>query len=307
MSCFPISAGSGVIHDSRRTVIAEPPRRRPVTTPLVTPPDLASELTGKQPPVLLDVRWTLAGSDRAAYLAGHLPRAIFVDLDRELAAPVGNGSLGRHPLPDPPELERTWRAAGVGSGRPVVVYDARDGSSAARAWWLLRWSGVADVRVLDGGFAGWSSAGLPVEEGQGPAPAPGNMEVHPGGMPTIDPDDAATLGDRGALLDARVAGRYRGDFEPIDPIAGHIPGAASLPAGDLLQADGTFRSADELKNLFADRGIAAGTVAGAYCGSGVTACHLVLGGAVAGIELALYPGSWSQWCALGRPVATGAG
>ena len=273
--------------------------------PLISPARLAQLLAGERPPIVLDVRWTLAGADRDGYLEGHVPGAVFVDLDAELAAPVGDGMAGRHPLPDPEALQQVWRRAGIRAGDQVVAYDARDGSSAARAWWLLRWSGVADARVLDGGFAGWRSAARPVESGAGGEPVPGDVRVEPGGMPTVDAARAGELAAAGGLVDARAAARYRGEVEPIDPVAGHIPGAASLPLTTLVDDAGAFRPVGELRERFAAAGIRPGDTAAAYCGSGVTACHLVLGGAVAGIDLALYPGSWSQWCAVGAPVETG--
>ena len=277
-----------------------------MATVLVSAMDLAEELVGAHPPVVLDVRWNLTGSDRNAYLAGHIPGALFVDLDTELAAPVSDGALGRHPLPDPDALEQTWRRAGIRDADSVVVYDARDASAAARAWWLLRWSGLSDVRVLDGGFAAWESVGLRVKAGAGSPLLPGSVTVRPGNMATVDQDDAAGMASRGRLLDARAAARYRGEVEPIDPVAGHIPGAVNLPFSDLLAADGRLKPVADLRAAFEAAGIRPGVAAAASCGSGVTACHLVLAGAVAGLDIALYPGSWSQWCALGRPVETGA-
>ena len=272
---------------------------------LVAAVELAEELIGDRPPVVLDVRWSLAGSDIEAYRAGHVPGALFLDLDRDLAGPVGDGSGGRHPLPDPAALQATWRRVGIRPTDGVVVYDADNAAAAARAWWLLRWSGLADVRVLDGGMAAWAAAGLWVKAGHGTPLVPGTVRVRPGGMPTVDADGAAELAAAGALVDARAAARYRGETEPIDPVAGHVPGAVNLPFPAVLTDDGRFRSAAEIRAAFAGVGITPGAPAAASCGSGVTACHLVLAGAIAGIDLALYPGSWSQWCALGRPVATG--
>jgi thiosulfate/3-mercaptopyruvate sulfurtransferase len=276
-----------------------------MTAVLVAAVDLAEELIGDRPPVVLDVRWTLAGSDPDGYRAGHVPGALFVDLDRDLAAPVGDGTGGRHPLPDPAALQATWRRVGIRATDGVVVYDAGNASAAARAWWLLRWSGLSDVRVLDGGMAAWAAAGLWVKAGGGTPLVPGTVRVRPGGMPVVGADGAGELAAAGALVDARAAARYRGENEPVDPVAGHIPGAVNLPFTELLTEDGRFRPAAEIRAAFAGVGITPGTTAAASCGSGVTACHLVLAGAVAGIELALYPGSWSQWCALERPVAVG--
>lgn len=272
---------------------------------LVSAVDLAEELVGDRPPVVLDVRWSLAGSDLNSYREGHIPGSMFVDLDRELAAPVGDGSLGRHPLPSPLELQTTWRRVGIRDTDSVVVYDAKDSSSAARAWWLLRWSGLSDVRVLNGGIAAWADAGLRIKAGAGSPLVPGNVTVRPGAMPTVDVSSAGDIALRGALLDARAAARFRGEVEPIDPVAGHIPGAVNVPFSSLVEPDGRFKPASELRELFAAAGVTSGMSAAASCGSGVTACHLVLAGAEAGIELALYPGSWSQWCALGLPVEVG--
>ena len=273
--------------------------------PLISPAHLAQLLAGERPPVVLDVRWTLAGADRDGYLEGHVPGAVFVDLDAELAGPVGDGMAGRHPLPDPQALQLVWRRAGIRAGDRVVAYDARDGSSAARAWWLLRWSGLADARVLDGGFAGWRSAAQPVESGRrrrtGARRRPRRTRRDGHRRRRRGPASSPAAG---GLVDARAAARYRGEVEPIDPVAGHIPGAASLPLTTLVDDAGAFRPVGELRERFAAAGIRPGDTAAAYCGSGVTACHLVLGGAVAGVDLALYPGSWSQWCAVGGPVET---
>lgn len=289
-------------------------------SPLVTSAELAQLLSGNSrpaaAPVLLDVRWTLAGSDRAGYLQAHIPGAHFIDLDQQLAGTAGEG--GRHPLPAVSELQAAWRAAGVGDGSTVVVYDGGSGLAAARAWWLLRWSGLRTVRVLDGGFPAWSAdARRPLAAGSQVQPRPGTITVTPGSMPVVDVDEAADLAtsESGVLLDARAAVRFRGEIEPLDPVAGHIPGAVNLPIAELLEADGTFRSAVDIGAAFgaagvgptadALRGTGSPTVA-ASCGSGVTACQLILAGELAGLELALYAGSYSQWCALGRPIAVGA-
>lgn len=279
---------------------------------LITPTELAAELAGASgiTPVLLDVRWTLAGADHAAHLAGHIPGALFVDLDTELAGPPGNG--GRHPLPAAPDLQRLWRDLGLDDDDHVVVYDAKDSSVAARAWWLLRWSGfgsgAGSVRVLDGGFAGWVDAGRPTETGPVRRPGGGTAQARPGGLPTVDIDAAAAAADASdrVLLDARAAARYRGEVEPVDPVAGHIPGAVNLPLTDLVDDAGRFRPPPALLERFAAVGVTpAGVAAVASCGSGVTACHLVLAGALVDIELALFPASYSGWCAAGRSIATG--
>jgi thiosulfate/3-mercaptopyruvate sulfurtransferase len=272
---------------------------------LVSPAALAGELAGEPGPVLLDVRWRLGGPPGLdSYRAGHLPEAVFVGLDRDLAGPPGPG--GRHPLPDPAAFTDAMRLAGVSQDRPVVVYDDRDAMAAARAWWLLRYFGHEHVRVLDGGFQAWLAAGLPVSTAD-PAGKPGDFTARPGHMPTLDAAGAADMARTGLLLDARAGERYRGEQEPIDPVAGHIPGAVSAPTADHVNPDGTFRTAAEL----ADRFVALGadprvTTVGAYCGSGVTAAHEVLALALAGLPAALYVGSWSNWIAdPTRPVATG--
>ncbi len=263
-------------------------------------------LAAGERPVLLDVRWAL-GDDRGRekYLAGHLPGAVYVDLETELADPP-DPSLGRHPMPSLQRLQAAARRWGIGSGRPVVAYDDAGGLAAARAWWLLRWGGLTDVRLLDGGLAAWLRAGGALEAGEVVPPA-GDVVLTAGGLPVVEADDAAALPGRGGvLLDARAAERYRGEVEPVDPRAGHVPGATSAPTTANLAGDGTFLPAEDLAARFAALGVRPDTDVGVYCGSGVTAAHEVAALAVAGIEAALWPGSWSQWSAdPDRPVATG--
>ncbi|MCR6690752.1 sulfurtransferase [Cellulomonas sp.] len=263
---------------------------------------LAQALAGDEPPVLLDVRWALGRTDgHEQYLAAHLPGAVYVDLDTELAAPP-SAEHGRHPLPEVAALESAARRWGVREGSSVVVYDASGGTSAARAWWLLRWAGVRDVRLLDGGLAAWTAAGLALEPGQ-VTPEPGDVVLVGGAMPTVDADGAAAWD--GALLDARASERYRGEVEPVDARAGHIPGAVSAPTAENLDASGEFLPADRLRERFRALGAAAGAPVAVYCGSGVTAAHEVAALASIGVEAALYPGSWSQWSAdPSRPAAT---
>ncbi|MBO4208559.1 sulfurtransferase [Micromonospora echinofusca] len=267
---------------------------------------LRAELAGDDPPALLDVRWRLTGPPgRDDYRAGHLPGAVFVDLDAELCGTPG--PRGRHPLPDPGDLQRVLRAAGVRAGRPVVVYDGGDGMAAARAWWTLRWAGHDAVRVLHGGFPAWVAADGPVRTDV-PTPSAGDVTVRPGALPVLDATAAAGLAGSGTLLDVRVAPRYRGESEPVDPVAGHIPGAVNLPAGGYVGPDGRFPAADALRSRFAGAGVTDGVPVGAYCGSGVTAAQAVLALHLAGRpDAALYVGSWSEWVAdPSRPVATGA-
>ncbi|WP_442811872.1 sulfurtransferase [Streptomyces sp. NBC_01803] len=274
-------------------------------TAMISTAGLRAELApGNAPPgrpVLLDVRWQLGGPPgRPAYAAGHLPGAVYVDLDSELAAPPGPG--GRHPLPDLEVFGAAMRRAGVSHGRPVVIYDGGQGWGAARAWWLLRWTGHERVRVLDGGLAAWDGE-LTTEV---PEPAGGDFTPRPGALPVLDAAAAARLARSGVLLDARAGERYRGEVEPIDPVGGHIPGARSAPTTENVGPDGRLRSAAELAARFAELGAVPGAAVGVYCGSGVSGAHEILALAVAGVDAALYPGSWSEWTAdPGRPVARG--
>ena len=254
---------------------------------------------------LLDVRWTLVAPEAGhpAYLEGHIPGAVFVDLHHELADPSQPATEGRHPLPSIESLQASARAWGVTTGRPVVVYDDSSGMAAARAWWLLRHAGVADVRVLDGGLRAWQG---PLESGS-VVPAPGDVVLEYGAMPVLSVDEAAAFPATGALLDARAGERYRGETEPIDPRAGHIPGAISAPTTENVGPDGRFLPVADLRARFAALGVDGTRPVAAYCGSGVTAAHELLALAAAGIDGALYPGSWSQWSNLpDRPVAVGA-
>ncbi|WP_432174388.1 sulfurtransferase [Streptomyces sp. Tue6028] len=268
---------------------------------IITAPELASDLAGPNPPVLLDVRWQLGGPNlRDEYEKAHIPGAVFVDLDSELAGPAG--AAGRHPLPDLEVFGSAMRAAGVSADRDVVVYDGGQGWAAARAWWLLGYSGHPSVRVLDGGFAAWNG---PVSS-ERPAPEPGSFAPAPGARPLLDADGAAALARTGVLLDARAGERYRGEVEPIDPVGGHIPGAVSAPTSENVEADGRFLPAAELADRFKSLGAVATSEVGVYCGSGVSGAHEVLALAVAGIPAALYVGSWSEWSRDGsRPVAVG--
>ena len=271
--------------------------------PLVTARQLAAELAGADAPVVLDCRWALAsGADRAGYDQGHLPGAVFVDLDRELAGPPGRG--GRHPLPDPAAFQAAMRRAGIRGDRAVVAYDQGDPGGAARAWWLLGWSGHPDARVLDGGLPAWVAAGLPLTT-EVPDPEPGDFTARPGGRPMADAAEAARLAATGVLLDVRAPARYQGLEEPVDPVAGHIPGARNAPITEFAGEQGLVPP-DRLRELLAAHGVGGGTPAGAYCGSGVAAAHLVLALEAAGVPAALYVGSWSDWITdPSRPVATG--
>jgi thiosulfate/3-mercaptopyruvate sulfurtransferase len=249
---------------------------------------------------VVDCRFTLGepGAGEEAYLAGHVPRAAFLDLDRDLAAPAG--PRGRHPLPAPEDFERAARRAGIAAGARVVAYDEAGEGGAARLWWLLRHFGHRRVSVLDGGLEGWRSAGLPLAAGP-EAVEPGDFRARARKGDTVEADDLLA-GER-LLLDARAPERFRGEVEPIDPVAGHIPGARNVPFAELAPR-GVFLAADELRERLQRAGAAPGRELVAYCGSGVTACTLVLAAELAGLVPArLYPGSWSEWSGRGYPTA----
>ena len=275
--------------------------------PLVDVDALAAGISGDPPPTLLDVRWQLGGPPgRDSYLVGHLPGAVYADLDTDLAGPPGRG--GRHPLPDVATAQHALRRLGVSDDRPVVVYDDQDGSVAARAWWVLRWLGHRDVRLLDGGLRAWQSAGMPVEAGDVTATL-GDFTARPGGLPVLDAEAAAQTAQVGLLLDVRAAERYRGEVEPVDPVAGHVPGAVSAPTTANVDDAGRFHAPAELRARFEKLGVRQDAPVGAYCGSGVNAAHTVLALEVAGLlgsPAALYAGSWSEWVTdPSRPVARG--
>ncbi len=272
---------------------------------LVSPDELLSRPPGEV--VLIDVQWNLTSTGgppgRELYAAAHLPGAHFLDLDTELAGPPGAG--GRHPLPTATTVQAALRRCGVDDDSAVVVYDQGPSYAAARAWWVLRYFGVGDVRVLDGGLAAWHSAVGPTTD-LVPAPGRGTVEARPGQQPVLDAAGAAQCAARGVLLDARAVERFAGETEPLDPVAGHVPGAVSAPTTGNAEEDGRFHPASVLRERFADLGVDGTRPVGAYCGSGVTAAHQVLALHEAGIEAALYVGSWSDWVTdPGRPVATG--
>jgi thiosulfate/3-mercaptopyruvate sulfurtransferase len=251
--------------------------------------------------VLADVRWYLDGrSGRDAYDGGHLPGAVFVDLDAVLAAPPTTEG-GRHPLPDPEDFARGMAGLGVGNGDTVVAYDDDGGVMAARLVWMLRTTGH-DAALLDGGIAAWDG---PLETETPPRP-PASFAPVPWPADRIaTADDAADRAN--VVVDARTRDRYLGAENPIDTRFGHVPGAHSLPSRENLGPDGRFLPAGDLRARFEALGIRPGTPVVSYCGSGVTACHNLLAMERAGVgEGRLFPGSWSQWSAdEGRPVATG--
>jgi thiosulfate/3-mercaptopyruvate sulfurtransferase len=251
------------------------------------------------------VRWRLGRSDgREQYVAGHIPSAAYVDLPTELADPPADpvDVRGRHPLPGAARFADAMRRCGVSAERPVVVYDDWAGMAAARAWWLLGYHGHRDVALLDGGWSVWREAGLDIETGEH-ATAPGDFEADPGHLPLLDAAGAARVAEHGLLLDARAPERFRGEVEPVDPVAGHVPGARSAPATGNLRGD-RFRPLAELREVYAATdGV---EEVAAYCGSGVNAAHDVFALHLLGREAALYAGSWSGWVAdPTRPVGTG--
>ena len=251
----------------------------------------AAELLRTLPEVsVLDVRYRTGGhAGPEAFAEGHVPGAAYVDLDRDLAGPPGAG--GRHPLPARDDFVAAMRRAGVSGARPVVVYDDWSGHAAGRAWWLLRHHGHPDVRVLDGAWPAWRAAGGAVETGT-PAVPPGDFEP---GEPLVDVVEVGDVPAVAVLVDARAPERFHGETEPLDPVAGHVPGAVNVPTSRNLADDGRFRSAEELAATYAAVGAVRGADVAAYCGSGVTATHDVLAMEVAGIRARLYAGSWSGW------------
>ncbi len=278
--------------------------------PLISTTDL--ERRSSDPALrIVDCRFDLMNSSagREAWAQSHIPGAVYADLDRDLAGPVTDSS-GRHPLPAPDEAAKVFAELGIGNDSRIVVYDEGSGAIAARAWWMLRWLGHEDVALLDGGFAAWVAQRRPLQRGDRKAPA-GDFRGAPQPeriVTTTDIERRLRAGQDPRLVDARDAARFRGEREPIDRVAGHIPGAVNLPFGRNLAADGRWKTGRELEAVWADAAEAlAGCDFGVMCGSGVTACHLVLSARLAGLpEPRLYVGSWSEWIRdPDRPVATG--
>ncbi|MEU6563004.1 sulfurtransferase [Nocardia nova] len=275
---------------------------------LITAADLAERLDSGAPVTVLDVRWQLDQPDgREAYRAGHVPGAVFVDLESELSDHAIAGR-GRHPLPSGAGLQAAARRWGARAGVPIVVYDNWNRAGSARAWWVLRAAGVTDVRILDGGLAAWTGIGRDLAQGN-ELRAVGDLTVAPddlytGAAATVTADQAARLPAEGILIDARAPERFQGHSEPVDPVAGHIPGAVNIPSGRLLDERGFFRPATEIDAIFDAAGVRDAGGVGAYCGSGVTAAVVVAALRIVGVDAALFPGSWSQWSSEpGRPVA----
>jgi len=274
-------------------------------SPLVDVDRLHAELGSAAPPRLLDVRWRLNEPEgRPAYLGGHLPGAVYVDLERELARP-GRPEEGRYPLPERSDLEAAARRWGLRRGDRVVAYDDNDGVAASRAWWLLRGHDI-DVRVLDGGFRAWLHAGHPLARGDH-APRAGDVVLAAAEAAVATIQDAALAPRAGVLIDVRAPQHYRGQVGGLDPGAGHIPGAINIPTVSHIAPDGRLHTADHIRSALAARGIVPGTDIVLYCNNGIASAHSALALAVAGIPARVYPGSWSQWTrSPGRPIATGA-
>ncbi|HEX6653536.1 MAG TPA: sulfurtransferase [Thermoleophilaceae bacterium] len=268
---------------------------------------------------IVDCRWKLGepGAGEPLWREGHIPGAAFLDLDSDLAAPPGE--RGRHPLPRADDFEAAARRAGIGKDTLVVAYDEAGEGGAARLWWLLRHFGHDDVTVLDGGLRAWREEGGELRAGEEPIPA-GDFTATAPRNDTVTAEELATehradggrdadsvrgaAADR-ALLDARAPKRYRGEVEPVDAVAGHIPGAVNVPFGEIAP-EGRFLPPGELRARLEAAGVRAGGDAVAYCGSGVTAAVIVLAAEVAGIgPVRLYPGSWSEWSGRGLPVERG--
>jgi thiosulfate/3-mercaptopyruvate sulfurtransferase len=266
---------------------------QPRATVLITATELGARIRTGDPVSVLDVRWRLDEPDgRAAHLAGHIPGGVYASLEDELSDHTV-ADRGRHPLPSGTNLQAAARRWGIQNGVPIVVYDDWNRAGSARAWWVLTAAGLKDVRILDGGLPAWRSAGGTLETGP-VTPQPGNVTVlhrnlYAGALPTLTTQQCTT--EYVTLLDARAPERFRGEVEPVDPVAGHIPGAKNLPSGAVLTSDGTFLDDNALQQLFSKQG---GRL-GAYCGSGVTAAITIAALAAVGVDAALFPGSWSEW------------
>jgi thiosulfate/3-mercaptopyruvate sulfurtransferase len=285
----------------------------PFTTPLISPADLDECIRSDAGVVIVDCRFELSNpsAGRRMYAEGHIPGALYADLDQDLAGPV-TASSGRHPLPDRSLFVQKLGDWGIDQDTPVVIYDQGEGAYGVRLWWMLAWLGKDNVALLDGGFARWASECRGVSQAA-PAPAKRHFEPRPALVRVVETNELrkALTGDSPPLLvDARGAARFSGEVEPIDSRAGHIPGARNLPFTRHLGPDGRWRSPRELRALWEQTtGQPVGGDWIAMCGSGVTACHLAFAAKIAGNSPPrLYIGSWSEWIRdPGRPIATGNG
>jgi thiosulfate/3-mercaptopyruvate sulfurtransferase len=267
---------------------------------------LNQRMTSGKRTVLLDVRWALGDPHgREHYLEAHIPGAVYVDLPTALAGPA-DPAAGRHPLPPLQGFQESARAWGIRDDDVVVAYDDTGSTAAARLWWMLRNAGFSSVFLLDGGLSAWRAAGYATEGGLEEVPS-GDVTLTDGAMPVIDAAQARGWPERGVLLDARAGERYRGEIEPVDPRAGHIPGAVSAPTAGNIGSDGRFLPAEKLRERFSALGVRPDVPTAVYCGSGVTAAHEIAALEIAGFPAALYPGSFSQWSNdPANDVATGA-
>ena len=277
---------------------------------LIDVQELSALIEAGAAPRLLDVRWALGDSNGEQHFRdGHIPGAVFVNLDEELASPPSPGK-GRHPLPSLEDLQAAARRWGIDDGDSVVLYDATGNTASARGWWLLRWAGLSDVRLLDGGLQAWEAAGGAVTDREEPSHFQSNFAPAPA-LRTLATTKTVANGLAGqgqTIIDARAAPRFKGEVEPLDPVAGHIPGALNRPFAQNIGADGRFKPAAQLRAEF-ERLLAGRDPATVvhHCGSGVSAVPNVIAMEVAGLgPTALYAGSWSEWCAdPSRPVEKG--
>jgi thiosulfate/3-mercaptopyruvate sulfurtransferase len=265
---------------------------------LIDPRELMA-LINEAAVTVIDCRYSLQQPElgEQQYLESHIPGACYAHLDEDLSSPVVRGKTGRHPLPRPDQLQELLRSWGITSDSAVVVYDHANGGIAARAWWLLKWAGIPNVRMLNGGWQAWKSAGLPVSSDP-PEITPSAFSLSGGHRAVIGMSEIPGFIKRqgNLLVDARTAERYRGELEPIDPVAGHIPGAHNLPWMTNVKGDGTWLSSAQVRHNFKQIGLTGDVNVAVYCGSGVTACHLAFAYEYAGLGTAiLYPGSWSEW------------
>lgn len=280
--------------------------KTPSDSPLISVEQLAHRLKDDDL-LLIDVRFKLEdpGYGRTAFAVAHIPGAVYMDLDHDLSAEIVPGETGRHPLPDVDVFEAKLRDAGLRTSDHVVIYDDGPGFYAARLWWMLQWVGHHKVSVLDGGLAAWLKAGLGMSSSMAARAWPSDFVAHPDNGLMVDAKAILEADAKLQLLDARAPERFRGEVEPIDPIAGHIPGALCLPCAANLGADGRWLPKEQLAARFPP--LPEGLQRVCYCGSGVTACHNILAAVIAGLPMPrLYPGSWSEWITHpDRPIATG--
>ncbi len=292
------------------SVTSDEPAPSTRETVLIAAGELRRLIDGGSAPAVLDVRWRLERPDgRAEYRAGHIPGAVYVSLEDDLSDHTRAGR-GRHPLPSGRHVEAAARRWGVRRDQPVVVYDDWNRAGSARAWWVLTAAGLSDVRILDGGLPAWVSAGGALQGGE-VTPEPGDVgvtvdDLYTGGRRTLTASQVSA-GMVATLLDARAPERFRGEVEPVDPVAGHIPGARNLPSAAVLGDGGEFLGDARLAALLTGYGFDPRGGVGVYCGSGVTASVVVAALGAIGVDAALFPGSWSQWSNDARPVATGPG